>query len=91
MAKVKTAESKSNDSGLDFEAQLWAAADKMRGHLDASEYKHFKKMTRLTETLQIQFAVSAKVEKAIRQNLKTLASDTDLLTERRFRCELIIA
>ncbi len=29
-----------NDSGLDFEAQLWAAADKMRGHMDASEYKH---------------------------------------------------
>ncbi len=26
-----------NDSGLDFEAQLWAAADKMRGHMDASE------------------------------------------------------
>jgi type I restriction enzyme M protein len=27
-----------NDSGLNFEAQLWAAADKMRGHMDASEY-----------------------------------------------------
>ena len=24
---------KSNDSGLNFEAQLWAAADKMRGHI----------------------------------------------------------
>src|SRR6266404_5012292 len=30
----------SSDSGLNFEAQLWAAADKMRGHMDASEYKH---------------------------------------------------
>ena len=30
--------SKTNDSGLNFEAQLWAAADKMRGHMDASEY-----------------------------------------------------
>ena len=29
-----------NGSTLDFEAQLWAAADKMRGHMDASEYKH---------------------------------------------------
>ena len=29
-----------DDSGLNFEAQLWAAADKMRGHMDASEYKH---------------------------------------------------
>ncbi|HZL78059.1 MAG TPA: hypothetical protein VFC17_04340 [Candidatus Limnocylindrales bacterium] len=26
-------------SALDFEAQLWAAADKMRRHMDASEYK----------------------------------------------------
>src|SRR3954468_119870 len=29
-----------NDSGLNFEAQLWAAADKMRGHMDPAEYKH---------------------------------------------------
>ena len=28
----------SDGSALDFEAQLWAAADKMRGHMDASEY-----------------------------------------------------
>jgi len=40
MPKANTSDSKSNDSGLNFEAQLWAAADKMRGHMDASEYKH---------------------------------------------------
>src|SRR5882762_9991590 len=40
MAKAKNTESKTNGSGLDFEAQLWAAADKIRGHMDASEYKH---------------------------------------------------
>ena len=39
MAKGNT-QNKSNDSGLNFESQLWAAADKMRGHMDASEYKH---------------------------------------------------
>jgi type I restriction enzyme M protein len=42
MAREKNSKTKSNgtDSGLNFEAQLWAAADKMRGHMDASEYKH---------------------------------------------------
>jgi type I restriction enzyme M protein len=34
------AQKKSDGSALNFEAQLWAAADKMRGHMDASEYKH---------------------------------------------------
>jgi type I restriction enzyme M protein len=29
-----------NGSALGFEAKLWAAADKMRGHMDPSEYKH---------------------------------------------------
>src|SRR6266567_631338 len=27
-------------AALGFEAQLWAAADKLRGHMDAGEYKH---------------------------------------------------
>jgi len=31
---------KNNGATLDFQAQLWAAADKLRGHMDASEYKH---------------------------------------------------
>jgi type I restriction enzyme M protein len=29
---------KSDGGGLNFEAQFWAAADKIRGHRDASEY-----------------------------------------------------
>jgi type I restriction-modification system DNA methylase subunit len=36
----KANKKKINDSGLNFEAQLWAAADKVHGHMDASEYKH---------------------------------------------------
>jgi type I restriction enzyme M protein len=34
------AKSKSNGANLGFETQMWAAADKLRGHMDASEYKH---------------------------------------------------
>ena len=34
--------SKATNGGanLGFEATLWAAADKLRGHMDAAEYKH---------------------------------------------------
>src|SRR5260221_161270 len=39
MAKGNS-QKKPNGPALGFEAQLWAAADKMRGHIDASEYKH---------------------------------------------------
>ncbi len=38
--KTESKAAKSNGATLDFEAQLWAAADKLRGHMDASEYKH---------------------------------------------------
>jgi len=31
---------KGNGSALGFEATLWATADKLRGNLDAAEYKH---------------------------------------------------
>src|SRR5947207_10585609 len=32
--------SKENGATLGFEATLWSAADKLRGHMDAAEYKH---------------------------------------------------
>ncbi len=40
MPAKKSSKQKSNGATLDFESQLWAAADKLRGHMDASEYKH---------------------------------------------------
>jgi len=30
----------SNTSLVDLESKLWTAADKLRGHMDAAEYKH---------------------------------------------------
>lgn len=29
-----------NDVPADLESKLWTAADKLRGHMDAAEYKH---------------------------------------------------
>ena len=31
---------KSNGANLGFEEKMWQAADKLRGHMDAAEYKH---------------------------------------------------
>lgn len=39
MAK-KTSEKSKNGATLGFEEKLWATADKLRGHMDAAEYKH---------------------------------------------------
>src|SRR5438128_6370664 len=42
MAKAKKKAERASNSGasLGFEQKLWAAADKLRGHMDAAEYKH---------------------------------------------------
>ncbi|MDQ3819401.1 MAG: type I restriction-modification system subunit M, partial [Acidobacteriota bacterium] len=40
MSKKDKANKNGNGANLGFEAKLWLAADKLRGHLDAAEYKH---------------------------------------------------
>jgi type I restriction enzyme M protein len=40
VARAKTTGRKNGKGDLGFEATLWQAADKLRGNLDASEYKH---------------------------------------------------
>ena len=37
---AKKAKQNGNGANLGFEEKLWAAADKLRGHMDAAEYKH---------------------------------------------------
>src|SRR5438874_3949820 len=38
--QTKQPKNNSTAANLGFEETLWAAADKMRGHLDPAEYKH---------------------------------------------------
>lgn len=40
MARQAKGKKTTNGGTLGFEEKLWQAADKMRGHMDASEYKH---------------------------------------------------
>ncbi len=40
MPTKKSNKKKDNSAKLGFEEKLWQAADKLRGHLDAAEYKH---------------------------------------------------
>jgi type I restriction enzyme M protein len=40
MATRKKSATANGKQPLGFEQQLWAAADKMRGHMDPAEYKH---------------------------------------------------
>jgi type I restriction enzyme M protein len=43
MARIRkktNSEHRNNEATLGFEQTLWATADKLRGHLDAAEYKH---------------------------------------------------
>jgi roadblock/LC7 domain-containing protein len=43
MPRAKTDKKKANGANLGFEEKLWAAADKMRGHMDAAGYKHVER------------------------------------------------
>jgi type I restriction enzyme M protein len=40
MVQRKKAEKNGNGANLGFEEKMWLAADKLRGHMDAAEYKH---------------------------------------------------
>ena len=67
----------SNGGNLGFESKLWAAADKMRGHMDASEYKHV--VLGLIFLKYISDAFQAKYEEleALRETEYTDPEDRD--------------
>ena len=86
----KNAHRNGNGATLGFEQTLWQAADKMRGHMDPSEYKHVvlgliflkyisdafeEKMMRLTSELSEKFVESRRLEDEIRKNLEGLGFD----------------
>ncbi|HID33056.1 MAG TPA: SAM-dependent DNA methyltransferase, partial [Anaerolineae bacterium] len=66
-----------NGANLGFESQLWAAADKMRGHMDASAYKHV--VLGLIFLKYISDAFQAKYEEleALRETEYTDPEDRD--------------
>src|SRR5207245_2001668 len=67
MAKAKKKDEKpgSNGANLGFEQKLWAAADKLRGHMDAAEYKHV--VLRLTFLKYTAAAFQDRDQRARRQ------------------------
>jgi type I restriction enzyme M protein len=56
-----------NGANLGFENQLWAAADKMRGHMDASEYKHVVLGLIFLKYISDAFQAKGKINQAVRE------------------------
>src|SRR5665811_1519855 len=69
-AKAETAKRASNGANLGFEEKLWAAADKMRGHMDPAEYKHV-----LLGLIFLKYISDAFVER--RNTLAALTADPE--------------
>jgi type I restriction enzyme M protein len=90
MPRGKAASSKkANGSALGFEATLWAAADKLRGNMDAAEYKHVVLGLIFLKYISDRFAErhAEAVKEAADAGLSGEAADTyaaDLAADRDF-------
>ena len=66
-----------NGANLGFENQLWAAADKLRGHMDASEYKHVVLVLIFLKYISDTFQAKYKQLEAARETEYTDPEDRD--------------
>jgi len=67
----------SNGANLGFESQLWAAADKLRGHMDASEYKRVVLGLIFLKYISDTFQAKYKKLEATRETKYTDPEDRD--------------
>ncbi len=70
MGRKRAGRKKGNGANLGFEEKLWAAADKLRGHMDAAEYKHV-----VLGLIFLKYISDAFVER--REELDELTSDPE--------------
>ncbi len=66
-----------NGANLGFESQLWAAADKLRGHMDASEYKRVVLGLIFLKYISDTFQAKYKKLEATRETKYTDPEDRD--------------
>lgn len=73
-----TNKKKSNGGNLGFEEKLWQAADKMRGHMDPTEYKHVKVLgdetlrSELVATVKKNVTIDWTVKESVKAKLRTM-------------------
>jgi hypothetical protein len=75
MATGKTQKQSSGGSALGFEATLWAAADKLRGNLDAAEYKHVVLGLIFLKYISDEFHTLAELRDAVAPMLKRISQN----------------
>lgn len=82
MAKAKTKKKANTESQLGFEAQLWATADKLRGNMEPSDYKHIA--LGLIFLKYISDAFEAKREALLQDDLADAEDPEEYLAENVF-------
>ncbi|MBB3066002.1 type I restriction-modification system subunit M [Limibacillus halophilus] len=82
MAKGKNTKTNGNGANLGFEAQLWATADKLRGNMEPSDYKHVA--LGLIFLKYISDAFEAKRTKLLKDELADAEDPEEYLAENVF-------